>query len=144
MKKIVIASILVIGLAAGLAYGHGNRWGGHMGGAGYGGYMMGSGYGGHMMGPGYGGHMMGQGMMGGYGGAYDCPAASQFGQDRWDSAEHQRFLEDTVGLRKDLNDKRFAYGEALRDPDTSRDQLAALEKEIFDIEKQIQEKAEQY
>ena len=53
MKKIIIASVLIVGLAAGFAYSHGNER------AGYGNNMMGSSYG--MMGGGY-------GMMGGNGG----------------------------------------------------------------------------
>jgi hypothetical protein len=53
MKKVIIGSILVVSLAAGFAFAHGNGYssrGNHMGG----------GYG--MMGPG----MMGSGMMGNY------------------------------------------------------------------------------
>ena len=145
MKKAIIASILLVGLATGLAYAHGN---GGFGGRGYGGHMMGSS---GMMGPGMMGNngmmgpgMMGPGMMGGYGGGYsDCPGAAYFGKDGWNSEPHQKFLEDTVGLRKELNDKRFEYTEAQRNPETTRDQLAAIEKEVIDIRTQLQEKAEQ-
>ena len=148
MKKVIIASILVVGLATGFAYAHNNNWGGQ--GQRYGGHMMG-GYGGNyggMMGPGmmggYGGGMMGPGMMGGYGGENgDCPGAAYFGQDGWNSEPHQKFLEDTVGLRKELNDKAFEYTEAQRNPNTTREQLAAIEKEVIDIRTKLQEKAEQ-
>ena len=133
MKKAIIAAILVVGLTAGLAYSHGGGWGGR----GWGGHMMG-GYG--MMGSG----MMGPGMMGGYGGGYgDCPGAAYFGPDGWNSESHQKFLEDTVGLRKELNDKWFEYAEAQRNPNTTREQLAAIEKEVIDIRTKLQEKAEQ-
>lgn len=136
MKKIIIGSIMIVGLAVGLAYAHGNGWGG-----GYGGHMMG------MMGPGYGGHMMDSrygGHMVGSGGSYDCPGAARFGEGGWDSKEHQKFLEDTVDMRKNLNDKRFEYREAQRNPDTTRDQLAALQKEVYGIEQQLREKSQQY
>ena len=142
MKKAIIASILIVGLAAGFAFAHGN---GGFGGRGWGGHMMGPGmmgsYG--MNGPGmmYG---SGGGFRGSYGGGYgDCPGASYFGSDGWNSEPHQKFLEDTVGLRKELNDKRFEYAEAHRNPETTREQLAAIEKEVIDIRTQLQEKAEQ-
>lgn len=139
MKKAIIASILVVGLAAGFAVAHGN---GGFGGRGWGGHMMSPGMmGPGMMGGGYG--TMGPGMRGGYGGGYgDCPGAAYFGQDGWNSESHQKFLEDTVVLRKELNDKRFEYAEAQRNPETTREQLAALEKEVIDIRTQLQEKAE--
>ena len=98
--------------------------------------MMG-GYG--MMGPG----MMGPGMMG-YGGGYgDCPGAAYFGPDGWNRESQQKFLEDTVGLRKELNDKWFEYSEAQRNPNTTQEQLAAIEKQVIDIRTKLQEKAEQ-
>ncbi len=147
MKKIIIASVLVVGLAAGFAYAHNNGYGmggngGHMMGGGQG--MMGSG----MMGGNYG--MMGPGMMngfrgqGGNGGYGDCPGAAWFGQDGWNSKPHQKFLEDTVGIRKEINDKQFEYMEARRNPNTNREELSALEKDMIDIRTKLQEKAEQY
>ena len=142
MKKVIIATILVVGLAAGFAFAHGNNG---YGGRGYGGHMMGNEYGSMgpgMMGGNYG--MMGPGMMGSYGGGYgDCPGASYFGKDGWNSEPHQKFLEDTVGLRKELNDKGFEYAEAQRSPNTTREQLASIEKEVIDIRTKLQEKAEQ-
>jgi hypothetical protein len=138
MKKIIIGSILVIGLATGYAYAHGNGWGG-----GYGGHMMGNG--GHMMG--YSGHMMGyggQGMMGNNGDYTNCPGAAYFGENGWNSKGHQKFLDDTVNLRKELSNKRFEYQEAYRNPNTTKEQLASIEDKIIDIEKQLQSKAQQY
>ena len=131
MKKIIIASVLIVGLAAGFAYSHGN------GRAGYGNNMMGSGYG--MMGGGNG--MMGSN--GGEGTYYDCPGAASFGQGGWNGESHQKFLEETVDLRKEMNDKRFDYMEAQRNPNTSREQLAEIEKEIIDLRTKLSVKAEQ-
>jgi len=84
-------------------------------GPGWGGYGMG--YGSMMMGPGYGGQMMGQG-------GYD-----------------QKFLDETVDLRKELHEKRFEYMEALRDPKTDKDTIAKIEKEIDELQDKIVEKA---
>jgi hypothetical protein len=137
MKKIIIASVLIVGLAAGFAYSHGT------GRAGYGNNMMGSSYG--MMGGGNGMMGSGNGMMGGNGGEgnyYDCPGAASFGQGGWNSEPHQKFLEETVGLRKEMNDKRFDYMEAQRNPNTSREQLAEIEKEMIDLRTQLSAKAE--
>lgn len=136
MKKVIIGSLLVIGLAAGFAYAHGNNWGNGWNG----GHMMGygMGQGGHMMGPG----MMGTG--GSYGGYANCPGAAYFGQDGWNSAGHRQYLEDTAALRRELNNKRFEYQEARRSPNSSGDQLASIEKEINAIEQQLREKAQQY
>lgn len=132
MRKIIIASVLVVGLAAGFAYAHGNGYG--------------TGYGNHMMGGGY-NNMMGSGMMGGYGGngGYgDCPGLGLTGQGGWNSEPHQKFLDETTGLRKEMNEKRFEYMEAQRNPDATREQFAALEKEMIDIRTKLYDKAEQY
>jgi len=144
MKKILLISVLALGLAtAGLVYAHG-------GGYGYGGgnnMMGGGGYG--MMGNGYGG--MGQGMMDGYGcnGGYNYGSnADGFGpngrQNGWNNANNQKFLDETVQLRREMNDKRFEYHESLRDPKITRAQLAVLEKAIIDLRYKIAEKADQY
>ena len=137
MKKTIIAAVLALGLAtSGLVYAHGGGYGG-----GYG--MMGPGYG--MMGGGYG---MGPGMMGygGNGNGYACPGYGNgwnSGQNGWNSQTNQKFLDDTVKLRKELNDKRFEYQEAVRNPNTSREQLAKIEKDIIDLRTQIWDKAQQ-
>jgi len=128
MKKVIIGSLLVIGLAAGFAYAHGNNWGNRWNG----------------------GHMMGHGMMGagggygGHGGYANCPGAVYFGKDGWNSKGHRQYLEDTAGLRRELNNKHFEYQETRRSPNSSGDQLASLEKEINAIEQQLREKARQY
>jgi hypothetical protein len=125
---LAIAALLVVGA---MAYAHGpgaGGWGGgHMMGQGYGGHM-GQGYGGHMgqgsgghMGQGYGGHMMGRDSAG-----YDTD---------------KKFLDETAGMRRDLHDKKFEYFEATRDPEKNHDKLTKLEKEIYEIQSKIREKA---
>jgi hypothetical protein len=88
---------------------------GQRGGYGMGPGMMGQG----MMGRG----MMGQGMMGrGY--------HSQ-------SPECQKFYDETVGIRKELNNKRFEYFEAARNPKTTGEALTKLEKEVRELQENI-------
>ena len=127
MKKVltvtVIISILAVGAIA-FAHGPGGWGGGQMMGPGYGGHMTGPGYGGQMMGQGYGGHMTGKMGWGGQG----------YGTD-------QKFLDDTVDLRKELHEKRFKYMEASRDPKIKYETLAELEKEIYGIQSKLREKA---
>jgi len=126
MKKMIIGVAVALIFAVGaFAYAHGpgndGRGGGHMMGQGYGGHMMGQGYGGHMMGQGYGGHMMAREGAG--------------------SEENQKFLDETSELRKELHNKRFEYMEMNRNPDTSVETSSKLEKEIFELEDKIREKA---
>jgi hypothetical protein len=134
MKKILVATVLAVGLAsAGFVYAHSGGYG-----------MMGGGHG--MMGGG-GYETMGPEMMGGaggYDGEYGCPGAAGFGQNGWSSEKQQKFLTDTVQLRKEINDKRFEYREAQRNPQTTRDQIAALEKGMIDLRTKLSDKADQY
>lgn len=153
MKKKIIASVLAIGLVAGIAYAHSGGYG--MGGHGNDGHMMNRG---NMMNNGMnngvgsgsmmngGSHMMGH-HMGGSGGYANCPGAAALknnGNKGWDSASHQKFLDETVELRQEMNNKRFEYMEARRNPNAGRDQLAAIEKEFNDLQLQLQQKAQQY
>ncbi|SDO72111.1 hypothetical protein [Desulforhopalus singaporensis] len=117
MKKIIAATILIVGLAAGAASAHNNGWFGMYG---------------HNN-----GHMMGGDRYGMHNYHHGCSGATWSGGHQWSNGVNQKFMEDTVALRKALNDKRFEYGEALRDPDISRDNLARLEQDIFDLESQI-------
>jgi len=168
MKKSIIFSCLMIILTAGFvnAHGnHGNGWGGGQQGQMRGPGMMGGGYGGQMMGPGMmgggqQGQMMGPGMMGGgYGGGYggqmmgpgtrggnfgSCPCGAWFGQNYQNNDAYHKFMDDTVDLRKELNGKRFEYAEMMRNPNTSREEIASLEKEIFNLQQQLHDKARQY
>jgi hypothetical protein len=96
-----------------------------------GGYGMGPG----MMG-GYGrGYGMGPGMMGGYG--MHPGARGDYSQ----SEECQKFFEDTSKERKILHDKIFEYHEAYRKPETTKETLVNMEKEIRDIQEKIYSKA---
>ena len=148
MKKILIATVLAIGLATAgsYAYSQGNENGsgyGMMSGGGYG-MMSGGGYG--MMGGGYGGYGMGPGMMYSYGdngGGYNHRGATGFGQNGWSSEQYQKFMNDTVDLRKEMNNKRFEYQEALRNPKTTRQQLSKMEKEMIDLRDKINDMAPQ-
>ncbi len=137
MKTTMIAMVLTLGLVtAGLAYG---GMGSGMMGSGYSGMgqgMMGSGYSG--MGPGATGYSNGNGN--GYGGGgYGWNGY----RNNSNSPQSQKFLNDTVELRRQLNDRRFEYQEALRNPNTSREQLAQLESEINDLQAKINYKAQQ-
>jgi len=174
MKRVILVTILTIGLTAGYGFaqmGQGHMMGqGMMGsqnpeqtceapygyGGGYypcqmmGGYGMGPGMMGGMMGPGMMGHMggygmgpgmmggmMGSGMMGyGYGGRGSSPEDYQKYQEKY-----QKYLDDTSGLRRKLHNLKFEYMEAVRNPDSDRQQIMKLEKEIRDIQWEIYEKA---
>jgi DNA repair exonuclease SbcCD ATPase subunit len=80
---------------------------------------------------------MGPGMMGGYG----MHHGSMGGYIK--SEECQKFLDDTSKERKELNDKKFKYYEAHRNPKTSSETKVKLEKEIRDLQEQIYSKAPQ-
>ena len=134
MKNILIATVLAIGLttAGGYAYAQGN--GGELG------------YGGPGMMMGGGGYGMGQGMMDDYGNndaRCNQPGAAGFGRNSWTREQNQNFLDGTVELRKEMHDKRFEYGEALRNPKTTRQQLSKMEKEMIDLRDKIYDKAPQ-
>lgn len=120
MKKIVVAALLAVAAATGFAYAHG----------GYGMY----GYGNHMM-DGY--PMMGPGMAGG---TYGCPMTALTGSTAT-AGQYDKFLDNTVSLRKKLRDSEFNYYEARRDPNTSPERLQTLEKEIAELQAGLQEQA---
>jgi len=94
-----------------------------------------------MMGPG----MMGMGMMGmggpwmtghhGPGCMMGPGAMATFSPE-----QRQTFLDQTTDLRRQMMEKRFAYMEALRNPKTTPDDLAVLEKEIIDLRAKIFDK----
>lgn len=115
MKKVLVILSLVVLLAIGAgAYAYGPNW--------------------WVGGPGYG---MGQGF---YGGAAGCPGPGGYG---WYGGYgyDQKFLDETAGLRKELNEKRFEYLEAIRNPDTTPETVTKLEKEIHELQDKIYEKA---
>ncbi|MDW7771664.1 MAG: hypothetical protein SCH71_02125 [Desulfobulbaceae bacterium] len=116
------------GMGPGMGYGMGH---GMMGGYGMG---PGMGYGmGHGMMGGYG---MGPGMMGGYG-SCPCPGAMR----STSPDQFNDFLDKTRELRKNLHSMRFDYAEMMRKPESSRDEIKNLQKEMFKLQQEIQQKA---
>lgn len=117
MKKILISSVLIVGLATGLAYAHGNNWGGHMmgGGSNYG--MMGG--------------MMGPQMMDDDDGG--CPGAGWSGQDDGSQKNYQEYLDKTRDLRRQMHELRFDYMEAYRAPNPDKATLLKIEQQMTDL-----------
>lgn len=106
------------------------------------GYMMG----GAMMGPGmmYGG-MMGRGMMGGQGGqgTWGMGCNGMMGgmmMNQMSLGQQQDFMNQTTELRKQMMEKRFAYMEAMRNSDTTPQDLAKIEKEMLDLRSKMMDK----
>jgi hypothetical protein len=95
--------------------------------------------------------MMGQhGMMHGMMGQGGCGMMGQHGMMGsgmgsgmmwgYDAKTYQKHLDDTVNLRKDLHNKKFEYSEALRKPDTKRETILNIQKEMQELQKKIYEK----
>jgi hypothetical protein len=114
--------------------------------------MMGYGMGSGMMNPGmmgYGGcGMMPPGMMGCGGSGMMKPGMMRHHQmmhgvgrsgmmGEISPEEQQKFLNNTVELRKQLMMKRFDYSEALRKSETKTDELKKIEKDMWEIQKKI-------
>jgi hypothetical protein len=55
----------------------------------------------------------------------------------------QNFLDQNADARKELNSKRFEYFEAVRNPKTTPETVAKLEKEIRELQEKIYSKAPQ-
>jgi hypothetical protein len=168
MKKAILFGTLALILGIGvLAFAQGpGMWGGGYGmgpgmmgpgwGGGYGmgpGMMGGGGYGGGYcpncgayLGP-RGGYGMGPGMMGpGYGGGYGMgPGMMGPGwgarQGYGLSEECQKYFDESAGMRKELYNKRFEYFEATRNPKTTPETAAKLEKELWDLQQKIYSQA---
>ena len=85
-----------------------------------------------------GGRGMGPGMMGEGYGMGPCMMGQGY---NWQSAECQKFHDDTVQLRKQLHEKRFDYFEASRNPKTAAEDLTKIEKEIKDLQDKLYLKA---
>lgn len=118
MKKVIIGSLIAVGLASGIAYAHGNNWSGHM-----------TGYGNSH-------HNMMGGIMA-EGGPYNCPGAAWQSQDGINAETNQKYLEKTSTLRRKVHDLRFEYMEAYRNPSTTQETLANLRQQINDLHNQI-------
>ena len=50
-------------------------------------------------------------------------------------------MEETSDLRKQMHSKKFEYFEAIRNPDTKRETVMNLEKEMRDLQWKIYEKS---
>ncbi len=130
MKTKLFASILAFGLLTGTAIAqtgtastqthHGAMMNGQMMGPG----MMN----GQMMGPG----MMGMGCNGMMGGGMMMQKMSP--------EQRQKFMNQTHALRKQMMEKRFAYMEAMRNPTTTPQDLAKIEKEMLQLRTQMMDK----
>lgn len=156
MKKTILTTMLVLGMSTGTALAQGSVPMDMVDGR-----AMQQGRG-MMMGPGPGMMMnrddMGQGMMGGRGmmmqGRHGCMEMMGSGMghgmmtgrmmSRMSSENQQRFMDDTVELRKEMHSLRFAYMEAMRNPDTRLAELADMEQQMLDIRKDMLRKAEKY
>ncbi|MBU1388168.1 MAG: hypothetical protein KKE62_12965 [Proteobacteria bacterium] len=130
-RRIIIASILAFGLLVGLASAQPN------------GSSQQQPYG-HMMGGG--GMYGGGGMMGGnqgYGGGMGC--GGMMGgtmMDRMTPGQQQSFMNQTTELRKQMMELRFAYREAMRNPDTKPENLAGIEKQMLELRTKMMGKME--
>jgi hypothetical protein len=88
-----------------------------------------------MMSHGMGGMMSGSGMD-------SCPMNdTSSGAAIYQSKEYQKFLDDTVKLRRELNAKRFDYLEALRNPKTPPEEVGKLLKELVELTRNLHEAA---
>jgi hypothetical protein len=90
-----------------------------------------------MMGMMHGG-MMGRDMMGSQGGrgTWSMGCNGMMGDTMMNMmslGQQQEFLDKTVELRKQMMEKRFTYMEALRNPATSPQDLAKIEKEMLEV-----------
>ena len=141
MKTKLFASILVFGLLAGTAIAqtgtasaspqtHHNAM--------MNGQMMGPGMmNGQMMGPGmmvkhHGGGIMGMGCNGMMGGGMMMQKMSP--------EQRQEFMNQTTELRRQMMEKRFSYMEAMRNPATTPQDLAKIEKEMLQLRIQMMDK----
>jgi hypothetical protein len=52
---------------------------------------------------------------------------------------NEKFLEDTVDLRRELLNRKFDYNEALRNRDAKHDDMIKMEKEILELQMKIKE-----
>jgi len=131
MKTKLFASILAVGLLAGTAIAqtgttttqshHGAMMNGRMMGPGMmNEQMMGPG----MMGKHHGGGMMGGGMM----------------MQKMSPEQRQEFMNQTTELRRQMMEKRFSYMEAMRNPATTPQELATIEKEMLGLRAKMMDK----
>ncbi len=89
-----------------------------------------------------GGGMMNGAMMGGqnsWGMGCDGMMGGMM-MNRMSPDQQQEFMNQTTDLRKKMMEKRFAYMEAMRNPDTNPRDLAKIEKEMLDLRSEMIDK----
>jgi len=85
--------------------------------------------------------MMGGGpMMGGAGGGCAGGGCGGPGMMFTDPQHRQAFLDATTELRKQMMETRFAYAEALRQPEPNQEELVKLRKQMLTLRKQMIDK----
>lgn len=137
MKTHLVTSILAVGLLAGTAIAQTGTTGTQTHhGAMMNGQMMGPGMmNGQMMGMHHGKGMMGMrcnGMMGMMGGGMMMQKMSP--------EQRQQFMDQTTDLRRQMMEKRFSYMEAMRNPATTPQELAKIEKEMLELRTKMMDK----
>jgi hypothetical protein len=60
------------------------------------------------------------------------------------SGDYERFLDETADLRKDLAAKGAKYDALMARPDPDPIRISRLTQQIFDIQRQLQEKSQEY
>ena len=104
--------------------------------------MRGNMMGGGMMGPGmmYGGMMGGQGGQGTWGMGCNGMMGPGMMMNQMSPGQQQDFMNQTTDLRKQMMEKRFAYMEAMRNSDTTPQDLIKIEKEMLDLRSKMMDK----
>jgi len=131
MKKIVLVTVLVLGIVVGTAMAQQNMHmkttdqSMHQGQGMHQGQNMYKGHG--IMGGGMGMDMMCNRMMG-----------------NMNAANQQKFLNDTKELRKQMQMKRFEYMEARRNPNANPQDINNLEQEMFNLSEKMKKQGEKY
>jgi len=82
---------------------------------------------------------MGMGMMG-MEGMHDYHQDCMAMMDKMTDADHQKFMDQTRDLRKEMMSKRFDYQEMMRNPASTDQQKEQLEKEMETIHNKMMEK----
>jgi len=122
MKAVALASMLALGLFAGTAVGQPAAA--------------------QQMGDMTEGRMMSGGMMGGQS-TWGMGCNGMMGgamMSQMSPGQQQEFMNQTVDLRKKMMEKRFSYMEAMRNPETTPQDLAKIEKEMLQLRTEMMDK----
>ncbi len=88
------------------------------------------------------GRMMSGGMMGGQS-TWGMGCNGMMGgamMSQMSPGQQQEFMNQTVDLRKKMMEKRFSYMEAMRNPETTPQDLAKIEKEMLQLRTEMMDK----